>query len=144
MTDHVDIGDVVRRSGLPATTLHVWERRGLIAPVARSGLRRQYPSDILDRLATIVVLRDAGFRLDEIFRMLQPGAFSDGKGLLEEKASELRQRRNRLDRAIEGIQHAINCPSPSPLACAGFRDHLDDALPVQQQSRSADQREIGT
>lgn len=136
MTALIDIGEVIRRSGLPATTLHVWERRSLISPVARHGLRRQYPSDIFDRLATIVVLQDAGFRLDEIFEILQPSAFSSGKRMLEEKAAELRQRRNQLDRAIEGIQHAIDCPSPSPLTCAGFRSHLDEALPVHQRSRS--------
>ncbi|MFV0526215.1 MAG: MerR family transcriptional regulator [Acidimicrobiales bacterium] len=132
MTSAVDIGEVVRRSGLPATTLHVWEERGLIAPVGRRGLRRQFSADVFDRLATIVVLQEAGFRLDEIAAMLEPDAFVDGKQLLEEKLTELTDHRDRLDRAIGGIRHAIECSNPSPLECPGFRQHLDDALPARR------------
>lgn len=137
MTAHIDIGDVVRRSGLPVTTLHVWERHGLVAPTTRNGLRRQYAPDVFDRLATIVVLQDAGFRLDEIAELLHPDAFTDGKQPLETKLVELQRRRDQLDAAIGGIQHAIDCPNPTPLQCAGFRRHLDDALPVHDHSGAA-------
>lgn len=38
----IDIGDVTAASGLPASTLHVWERHGLITPISRKSSRRQY------------------------------------------------------------------------------------------------------
>ena len=91
----------------------------------------------LDRLATIVVLQDAGFRLDEIAAVLEPGAFDNGKHILEAKLSEQRQRRDRLDRAIEGITHAIDCANPAPLECTGLRQHLDDALAAARQRNAA-------
>ncbi|BAN01978.1 MerR family transcriptional regulator [Ilumatobacter coccineus] len=132
MTELIDIGDVIARSGLPATTLHVWERRGLIAVAGRRGIRRQYPADILDRLATIVVLKGAGFRLDEIAALLAPDAFDDGKHRLEAKILELQATRTRLDRAIDGLTHALECPNPVPLDCPGFQQHVADALPVSR------------
>lgn len=125
VTNRVDIGEVVRRTGVPATTLHVWERHALISVVGRDGLRRQYDEHIFERLATIVVLKDAGFRLDEIATLLEPDAFEPGKQLLEQKISELRERRDRLDDAIAGIGHAIECTNPNPFECGGFQAHLD-------------------
>lgn len=129
-TDNMDIGDVVERTGIPTTTLHVWEQKGLIEPVGRSGLRRQFDSAIIDRIAIIVVCQQAGFSLREIADLLDPATFEDGKGLLTDKLEELRSQRMALDRAIEGIQHALECSSPSPIECDGFRAHLHDVLPV--------------
>ncbi|WP_199489132.1 MerR family transcriptional regulator [Micromonospora craniellae] len=31
MSTHIDIGEVVRRTGVPVSTLHLWERRGLMS-----------------------------------------------------------------------------------------------------------------
>ena len=130
--EFIDIGDVIARSGLPASTLHLWERRGLIVPVGREGLRRQYAVDILDVLATIVVCQRAGFSLTEIGELLAPGAFAEGKASLEKKLAELRRRRRELDLAIRGVEHALSCPEPSPLECSGFRSKLPEVLPVSR------------
>ena len=131
----LDIGEVVRRTGVPATKLHVWESRGLIEPVGRCGLRRQYGPDILNRIAVIVVCQRSGFSLADIAKVLAPGAFDEGKGLLEEKLTELQQRRDDLDRAIDGIQHALTCRHRSPLDCPDFHEELAGVLPV---ARSVD------
>ena len=129
----LDIGDVVRLTGIPVTTLHVWERRGLIEPVGRCGLRRQYRSDVLRRIAVIVVCQRSGFTLVDIATLLAPGAFDDGKDLLEAKLAELRQRRRDLDQAIDGIEHALSCEHPSPLDCPGFHRELNGVLPVDRR-----------
>lgn len=134
MSNHLDIGEVTAASGLPASTLHVWEKRGLLEPVGRSGTRRQYGPEVLDQIAIIVTLQRAGFTLAEIGELLAAGAFSDGKGALHQKLDRLRQQRRDLDRAIEGIEHAIACPAPSPLECKGFWAHLAGVLPVKQRS----------
>ena len=117
----IDIGEVIRTSGLPASTLHVWERHGLIEPTDRVGGRRQFADDVLDRLAEIVLLQRSGFQLDEIAELLRPGAFDDGKQALQEKLNQLVVRRRHLDEAIEGIRHALACPAPSPLRSAPNR-----------------------
>ena len=64
----MDIAQVTRRSGLPPSTLRYYEERGLIAPIGRQGLRRQYDPKVLDRLALISLARAAGFSLEEIAR----------------------------------------------------------------------------
>jgi DNA-binding transcriptional MerR regulator len=51
----LDIGEVVRRTGVPASTLRFYEEKGLLAASGRHGLRRQYDEGVLDRLALIAV-----------------------------------------------------------------------------------------
>jgi DNA-binding transcriptional MerR regulator len=128
----IDIGDVVRLTGVPVTTLHVWERRGLIEPVGRTGLRRQYRPEVIERIAVIVVCQRSGFSLADIAALLAPGAFDGGKQVLEVKLAELRQRRRELDQAIDGIEHALSCRHPSPLDCPGFHQELAGVLPVDR------------
>jgi len=128
--DSLDIGEVVRRTGVPTTTLHVWEREGLLNPVGRNGLRRQYAPGTIERIAVIVVCQRSGFSLAEIAELLQPDAFADGKGRLESKLCELRKRRAELDKAIQGIEHGLSCSYPSPLECPDFRAGLTNVLPV--------------
>ena len=43
----LDIGDVVEHSGLPPSALRYYEEIGLIRPMGRRGLRRQYDRDVL-------------------------------------------------------------------------------------------------
>ena len=57
----LDIADVARRSGLPASTLRYYEEKGLIVPIGRPGLRRQYDESVLERLALIALGREALF-----------------------------------------------------------------------------------
>ena len=68
----MDIADVVKRSGVPASTLRFYEEKGLVASNGRHGLRRQYDADVLERLALISLGRVAGFSLDEIGGMFAP------------------------------------------------------------------------
>lgn len=127
---HLDIGEVITRSGVPASTLHVWERHGLLQPVGRDGLRRQYDASALDTIAVIVVAQRSGFTLAEIADLLTPDAFAEGKDRLVEKLDELRHRRTELDRAISGLEHALACPEPSPLDCAEFKEKVSGVLPI--------------
>ena len=128
----LDIGEVQRRSGLPASTLHLWERRGLIVAWRRKGLRRQYRPDVMDRIAVIILCQRSGFSLEEIAELLVRDAFQDGKTRLEDKVVELEERRDQLDRAISGLRHAIDCPEPNPVECPKFKTQLIDVLPVRR------------
>ncbi len=125
----LDIGVVVERTGVPVSTLHLWERKGLIRPAARSGLRRQYDPDVVMRIAAIVVSQRSGFRLAEVVDLLEPEAFDQGKDLLAAKLDELHERRRELDAAITGLEHALECTAPHPLECPTFRSMLESALP---------------
>ncbi len=131
-TDLVDIGELVEGSGLPASTLHVWERAGVLMPVGRHGIRRQYAADSLERVAMIVVLQRAGFTLSEIAELFAPDAFTSGKGRLEDKLSELRAKQRQLAIAIRGLEHSLACTEPNPLECDGFLSKLSGVLPVSR------------
>jgi len=132
----LDIGEVVARTGVPTTTLHLWERKGLINSTGRVGLRRQYPADVIDTIAIIVLLQRSQFTLAEIGRLLADGAFDDGKQLLIDKLASMRQLQADVALAIDGFEHALACPNPNPLECAGFRAHLTDVLPAERTNRT--------
>ncbi|MDM0088548.1 MULTISPECIES: helix-turn-helix domain-containing protein [unclassified Variovorax] len=118
----LDIGEVAKRSGLPASTLRFYESKGLIASVGRQGLRRLFDADVVERLALIALGRAAGFSLDAIGGMFAP----DGKPridrqLLRDKAQELDQTIRRLGALRDGLLHAAACRAPSHMECASFR-----------------------
>jgi len=62
----VDITEVARRSGVPASALRFYEQKRLIASIGRRGLHRVFDPGVLERLALIALGRSAGFSLDEI------------------------------------------------------------------------------
>ncbi|MFI9768875.1 helix-turn-helix domain-containing protein [Streptomyces sp. NPDC052415] len=121
MTD-LDIAEVARRAGLPASTLRYYEEKGLIASTGRRGLRRQYDPGVLERLALIVLGRTAGFSLDEIARMFAPDGTPDiDRRMLAAKADELEARIRELGVLRDSLRHAAACPAPSHLQCPTFR-----------------------
>lgn len=125
----LDIAEVARRSGVPASALRFYEEKGLIASVGRRGLRRVFEQSVLERLALVALGRSAGFTLDEIARTFAP----DGKpridrGRLARKADELDATIRRLTAMRDGLRHAAACPAPSHLECPTFRRLLGAAI----------------
>jgi hypothetical protein len=53
----LDITEVARRTGVPASTLRFYEEKRLIASIGRRGLRRQFDRRVLERLALIALIR---------------------------------------------------------------------------------------
>jgi len=49
----MDIGEVAQRSGIPVSTLRLYDEKGLISSIGRRGLRRLLDSAVLERLAPI-------------------------------------------------------------------------------------------
>jgi len=124
----LDISQVARRSGLPASTLRYYEEKGLIASIGRRGLRRLFDPSVLDRLALIALGRAAGFSLEEIGGMLAGGGSPriDREALLA-KADELDARIARLSAVREGLRHAAACQAPSHMECPTFQRLLKAA-----------------
>ncbi|HLO96491.1 MAG TPA: MerR family transcriptional regulator, partial [Burkholderiaceae bacterium] len=87
----MDIAEVARRSGVAASTLRYYERRGLIAPLEREGAgRRRYPAGVMKQLSLIALGQEAGLSLDEIRTMVLPnGEASVDRALLASKADEI-------------------------------------------------------
>lgn len=133
MANLLDIGEVRARTGLPASTLHYYERHGLVRSVGRSGLRRQYDPEVIDHLAVIVLCQRAGFRLDEISELLATGGGPRWKDLARRKLAEVRSQVRSLELIERGITHALGCPSDNVLHCEHFRAELAAVIPVTDQ-----------
>ena len=124
----MDIAEVARRSGLPASTLLYYEERGLIASVGRQGLRRTFDPGVLELLSLISLGQAAGFSLDEIAKMFTPEKRPDIKRqMLEDKADHIDGLVRRLRAMSRGLRHAAVCPAPSHMECPSFRRLLKSA-----------------
>lgn len=124
----MDIAEVAKRSGVPASTLRFYEEKGLIASVGRRGLRRLFDPGVLERLALIALGRSAGFSLDEVARMFAPdGRPQIDRHALAAKAEELDGTIRKLSAMRDGLRHAAVCPAPSHMECPTFRRLLRGA-----------------
>jgi DNA-binding transcriptional MerR regulator len=124
----MDIAEVARRSGVPASTLRFYEEKGLIASVGRQGLRRRFGPDVLDQLALVALGQASGFSLDEIRRMFSPGGKPDiDRQMLRDKADAIDATIRRLQAMSEGLRHAAECPAPSHAECPTFQRLLKAA-----------------
>jgi len=134
----LDIGEVAKRAGIPASTLRFYEEKGLVASVGRHGLRRQYDPDVLERLALIALGRSAGFSLEEIARMFAPnGKLQADRPMLVGKADELDLTIRRLSAMRDGLRHAAACRAPSHMECPTFRRLLKIASETTAKRKKA-------
>lgn len=132
----MDISEVARTSGVAASALRYYERKGLIRSLASEGARRKFSPAVLDQLALIALGQAAGFSLDEIRVMLTPdGEPHIDRAMLAAKADELEQTVVRLKAMIRSLRHAVVCPATSHAACPSFQKLLKAAASGALQSR---------
>ncbi len=117
----MDIGEVIKQSGLPASALRYYEEIALIQSVSRKGLRRQFNASVLERLALISLGRHAGFSLNEIATLFSSEGTEIDRECLTKKADELDKQIHRLTIMRDGLNHAAVCPSPRHLDCPTFQ-----------------------
>jgi DNA-binding transcriptional MerR regulator len=118
----MDIADVAKRSGVPASTLRFYEEKGLIASVGRQGLRRHFAPSVLNQLALIALGRAAGFSLDEIGSMVaRDGRPNIDRRMLSSKADQIDRTIRRLSAMSSGLRHAAACSAPSHAECPTFQ-----------------------
>lgn len=135
----LDIVEVSRRTGLPASTLRYYEERGLIVSIGRRGLRRCFDAGVVERLALIALARSAGFALEEIAAMFAPdGSPRIDRGRLAAKADELDRTIRRLGALRDGLRHAAACPARDHFECPKFRRLLRAASVAAPRKRRRD------
>ena len=118
----LDISEVAKRSGFPASALRHYEEKGLIKSIGRRGLRRLFDPSVLTRLTLIAAGQAAGFSLDELHSVL------GSKGVPELDREALARKADQIDRTIrqlsalrDGLRHAAVCSAPGHLECPKFR-----------------------
>lgn len=118
----LDIGRVAKLSGVAPSTLRFYEKKGLITPIGRNGLRRQYRQDVLHTLQLIALGQAAGFTLEEMRGMF------DAQGKVTIEREKMLERARAIDKAIlrlqllsRGLKHVANCTQPDHSQCHEFQ-----------------------
>lgn len=124
----MDIAEVAKRTGIPASALRFYEKKGLITAVSEAGVRRRFTPGVLDQLALIALGQAAGLSLDDIRSMLSPqGAPNIDRQLLAAKAEEIDALVKRLRAMSRGLRHAVACPAINHAECPSFQKLLHAA-----------------
>jgi DNA-binding transcriptional MerR regulator len=144
----IRIGDFSRISQVPVSTLRYYDDVGLLKPIEvdRFTGYRYYAFDQLPRLNRILALKDLGFSLEEIARMLAEDLPTDQlRGMLRLKRSELREqvqeafaRLERVEARLKQIEqenvmsaYDVVLKKVEPLLIAGVRGVI--AAPPEQK-----------
>lgn len=133
----MDIAEVAKRSGLPASTLRFYEEKKLVQSLGKQGERRRFAPQILDQLALISLGQLAGFSLEEIRSMLTRHAQATiDRQALVAKADEIDASIKRLRAVSRGLRHAAQCPAPSHAQCPTFQQLLKTAAAGAHQRKT--------
>lgn len=125
MSAELDIGLVAERTGVSASALRFYERRGLIASSGRNGLRRTFAPEVVDTLSLIACAQAAGFSLAQIGRFLvATPQDSELKTRMAERADELDHEIERLTRMRDSLRHATTCTHVPLVECPDFKQRL--------------------
>ncbi|RJO73669.1 MerR family transcriptional regulator [Nocardia panacis] len=127
----VPIGAVTRRFGLRPSTLHYWERRGLLTPRRRAGWR-YYGEEEVFRIALIATCRAVGLRVGEIAAVLdEAGAEPDWRTVVKARMVEMEEQIAALTSARAYLDTLISCPLDAELhTCPDFRDNVASRWPA--------------
>lgn len=109
------VGEVARRAGVPVSTIHFYETKGLITSTRNAGNQRRFASVVLRHIAVIKVAQRTGIPLEEIKEAL--GRFPAGSKLTAEQWRELSshwhasldERIKKLTRLRDELDSCIGC-----------------------------------
>jgi MerR family redox-sensitive transcriptional activator SoxR len=123
------IGDIARKSGVPASTIRYYEEIELLPPAERVNGRRRYNDTILQKLSLIRLAQKAGFTIAEIQTLLHdfPEDASPSarwQVLAQQKLDELEERQQTIQ-AMKGIlEQTLQCQCESLEDCGeGIAQH---------------------
>ncbi|MEU2870607.1 MerR family transcriptional regulator [Streptomyces olivoreticuli] len=132
MDDLDSIRRVADHFNLPVSTLHYWERRGLITPHRRFG-HRYYNTDQIYRIALIRLWRTTGqMSLNEIAAVLaEPADTPDWRDTVTARIAAIEAQLTQLDSARSYLRDLLSCPHDAALEhCEGFRAQI--TLPAKE------------
>ncbi|MER8070720.1 MerR family transcriptional regulator [Streptomyces sp. NPDC094034] len=117
----LSIGALAARFGLATHVLRHWEAMGLLHPGRDAGGRRRYGADDLTRVATILMLKDAGLGLSTIRSLSATIDRGTRHAILRPAAEELRSRIAAAQASLELIEGGLNCAYEDVSQCPNYR-----------------------
>ena len=135
------IGEMSRRSGVPASALRYWEQIGLFPRVTRVSGRREYGDEAFQRVGLLLLARACGFTLDETRRLFAPAL--DGRRpsarwemLAEIKLAEIARVERLLTRMRAALETVRSCHCVDLDACGALALRELPAPPSPEHARS--------
>ena len=111
----LSVGEMSRRTGVPVSALHYYERLDLIASQRTAGNQRRYPRYMLRRVALISVAKRLGIPLSEVAEHFQTlpddrmPSLRDWTRLNKRWRAQLRERQLELERLQSEMDQCIGC-----------------------------------
>lgn len=128
----LSVGEVAARSGVPISTIHFYEAKGLIRSWRNAGNQRRFAREVLRRIAVIKVAQRAGIPLAKIKDALgglpnsRTPTAADWRRLSSRWRADLDERIDRLTRLRDALDGCIGCGCLSTRECP--LRNPDDAL----------------
>jgi DNA-binding transcriptional MerR regulator len=110
------IGELAKTTNVATSALRYWEDLGLLAPTRVNGQRR-YSDDAVMQVGHILLLRDAGYTLDEAKTVMTGGAWRD---LAKRKLEELDEQIAKAEAARLAVAHSLACRHEDIRTCPKF------------------------
>jgi MerR family redox-sensitive transcriptional activator SoxR len=117
------VGEVAKRSGVPVSTIHFYERKGLIRSWRSEGNQRRFPREVLRRIAVIKVAQRAGIPLAKVREALselpmdRAPTREDWMRLSARWRDDLEVRIHRLTKLKDELDGCIGCGCLSTSFC---------------------------
>ncbi|RBM23439.1 redox-sensitive transcriptional activator SoxR [Prauserella sp. PE36] len=149
-SEPLTIGEVMRRTGVSASALHFYERKGLITSLRTSSNQRLYERHMLRRISLVLVAKRLGIPLADVasvFRRLPTDhapTHEDWQRVSRAWKRQLEERRRQLESLERELTGCIGCGCLSMKACLLLNP--DDTLqpqgpgPVRIQSQQPGMR----
>ncbi|MFD4258377.1 MerR family transcriptional regulator [Streptomyces sp. NPDC058534] len=122
------IGALAARFGLAPHVLRHWEAMGLLHPGRDAGGRRRYGPDDLTRVATILILKEAGLGLSTIRSLSAAVDRTARHEILRPAAEELRARIAAAQASLELIEGGLGCEYEDVTRCPNYRRLIAEAV----------------
>lgn len=124
----LSVGELSKRSGLPISTIHFYEEKGIISSFRNNGNQRQFSRESLRIISLVKAAQSIGYSLEEIKSMLDKlpidRKLTDADWTriskvwrkdIESKIKALIQIRDHLDKCIGcGCLSLTECPLRNP------------------------------
>lgn len=132
LAEHLSIGQVAERSGVPHTALRFYEDKGLISSERSAGNQRRYARSVLRRIAFIRAAQRVGLSLDDISSALKTlphdhaPTKADWARLSRGWQDELDARIDALQRLRDRLTGCVGCGCLSLRSCGLY--NADDQM----------------